>query len=109
MLTPIPRKITNSSLLSTPPCGGTSKSSVHYVATPGSRNYIAWKVVHPSLKGNCTIRLGQGADEEDFTVLIPLDKSANVNGSFPCGREETGIEGKEVKIPSNMTCDSCVI
>ena len=55
------------------------------------------------------MRLGQGADEDKFIVLHPLDGSANKNGSFPCGREETGVEGKEVKFPSNFTCDSCVI
>lgn len=36
---------------------------------------------------------------------MPLDKSANKKGSFPCGREETGLEGKEVLFPANFTCD----
>lgn len=105
MLSPMSRKISNYSLLSTPPCGGTSRGNVHFVATPGSRNYIAWKVVHPSPTGNCTIRLGNSADEDEFTVLFPLDKSADSKGSFPCGREETGIDGKEVRVPANLTCD----
>lgn len=79
------------------------------MATPGSRNFIAWKVNHPAPNGNCTIRLGTGPDESDFRVLHPLDKSANKNGSFPCGREETGLEGKEVKFPKNLTCDTCTL
>jgi hypothetical protein len=49
--------------------------------------------------------LGEGLDETDFKVLFPLDKSANKNGSFPCGREESSLEGKEVKFPTNYTCD----
>ena len=103
------RKVANVSALSIQPCGGTSKGFVHFVTTPGSKNYIAWKVVHPSQSGNCTLRMGQGADEDDFFVLHPLDKSGDKYGSFPCGREETGVEGKEIKIPSNITCDQCVI
>ena len=59
------------------PCGGTQKGAVHFATTPGSRNFIAWKVVHPAPAGNCTVRLGTGPDESDFKVLIPLDKSAN--------------------------------
>ena len=82
---------------------------MHYVTTPGARNYIAWKIVHPSLKGNCTIRIGEGADEDNFKVLMPLDKTANKKGYFPCGREETALEGKEVKFPANFTCDSCTL
>lgn len=82
---------------------------MHFMATPNSRNYIAWKVLHPSHTGNCTIRLGEGPDESDFKVLMPLDKSANSKGSFPCGREETGLEGKEVHFPANFTCDSCTL
>jgi hypothetical protein len=79
------------------------------MSTPGSRNFIAWKVVHPSPTGNCTIRIGESADENDFKVLFPLDRSANKKGSFPCGREESGLEGKEVKFPANYTCDQCII
>jgi len=59
--------------------------------------------------GNCTIRLGTGPDESDLQVLFPLDKSANKLGSFPCGREEASMEGKEVKFPKNFTCDSCTL
>ena len=59
--------------------------------------------------GNCTLRLGTGPNESDLQVLFPLDKSANKQGAFPCGREETSLEGKEVKFPKNFTCDSCTL
>ena len=103
------RKVANYTLLGQQPCGGTARGNVHFMATPGSRNFIAWKIAHPSHKGNCTIRLGQGPDEADFRVLFPLDKSANKKGSFPCGREESGLEGKEVIFPANFTCDTCTL
>ncbi len=74
-----------------------------------SRNYIAWKTIHPSHSGNCTIRLGNGPNEADFHVLHPIDNSSNVNGSFPCGREISEIEGKEVRFPNNYTCDYCTL
>jgi hypothetical protein len=38
-----------------------------------------------------------------------MDKSADAKGSFPCGREETGVDGKEFRFPANFTCDQCVI
>ena len=91
------------------PCGGSLKGAVHFATTPGSRNFIAWKVTHSVPNGNCTIRMGTGPNENDFQVLFPLDKSANKNGQFPCGREETNMEGKEVKFPKNFTCDSCTL
>lgn len=103
------RKVTNFTLLAKQPCGGTQRGPVHFVSTPNSRNFIAWKIVHPSPTGNCTIRIGEGPDENDFKVLMPLDKSANKKGSFPCGREESGLEGKEVKFPANYTCDQCTL
>jgi hypothetical protein len=82
---------------------------VHFVSTPGARNFIAWKVVHPSPKGNCTVRLGDGPNEEDFKVLFPMDKSANKKGFFPCGRDQSGVEGKEFKFPANFSCDTCTL
>lgn len=62
--------------------------------------------MHPSLSGNCTVRIGTGLDENDFFVMKPRDGSANADGSFPCGRE-VGYESKEFRFPRNYTCDSC--
>ena len=103
------RKIQNYSMLTQQPCGGSQRASVHYVSTPGSRNFISWKILHPSQNGTCILRIGQGADEDTFKVLFPLDKSANKKGAFPCGREETAVDGKEFIFPANFTCDSCTI
>ena len=108
MLDPKPRSFSNSSTVNGPPCGGSEKGNVHYIATPGSRNYIQWKVIHPSPEGNCTIRVGQGFDEDEFLILRPRDGSSFQDGSFPCGRE-IGYEGKEFRLPRNMTCESCTL
>jgi hypothetical protein len=55
------------------------------------------------------VRIGDGPDEDEFKVLMPLDRSANKKGSFPCGREQSGVEGKEFKFPLNFTCDTCTL
>jgi hypothetical protein len=102
------RTYSNTSIVNNPPCGGADKGYVHYIATPGSRQYIQWKVLHPSTDGNCTVRVGQGTDEDDFLVLRPRDGTADHEGSFPCGRE-VGYEGKEFKLPKNFTCDQCTL
>lgn len=106
LIEPKSRSFSNTSLVNSPPCGGADKRFVHYITTPGSRNYVQWKVIHPAIDGNCTIRVGQGVDEDEYIVLKPRDGSAYPDGSFPCGRE-IGYEGKEVKFPKNYTCDSC--
>jgi hypothetical protein len=110
LLDPKPRTFSNWTGVNNQPCGGIPKGHVHYLAKPNSRNYIEWKVLHPSKTGNCTVRLGQGLDEDDFTVLFPRDGSADKKtGSFPCGREITAYEGKEFRFPKDFTCDECTL
>lgn len=110
LISPMMRKSSSENVidLNMQPCGGYPKGNVHFATTPGSRNFIAWNVKHPAPNGTCIVRLGMGADEADFKVLLPLDRSG-VNGSFPCGREETNLEGKEFKFPRNFTCDACTL
>ena len=59
---------------------------------------------------NCTVKLSTGFEdfETDFKVLRPRDESGDADGRFPCGRK-AGFEGKEFKIPADITCDKCVI
>lgn len=108
LVDPKPRTYSNSSIVNEQPCGGTEKAHVHYLATPGSKNYVQWKVSHPSANGNCTVRVGAGTDEDFFIVLRPRDGMSYRDGSFPCGRE-VGYEGREFKFPKNITCDSCTL
>jgi hypothetical protein len=92
------------------PCGGAKEGRVHFDAETGSKAFIMWRTIHPDLTGNCTIRLGDGLSEEDMDVLMPLDGSANTTeGKFPCGRTTSSMEGKEVKLPKNLTCDDCTL
>jgi hypothetical protein len=78
------------------------------MAAPYSRNLLQWKTLHPSPEGNCTVRIGQGIDEDEFFTLRPRDGSSNKDGSFPCGRE-IGYDGKEFRFPRNLTCDACTL
>jgi hypothetical protein len=48
-----------------------------------------------------------GPNENEFVALHPLDGSADEDGSFPCGREQAPLEGKEFRFPKNFTCDDC--
>jgi hypothetical protein len=107
-LSPIPRKVLNYSSLNQRPCGNASKGDIHFVTANGSVSFIAWKVVHPSPTGNCTVRLGQSADDRAFSVLKPIDKVSNKDGAFACGRESAKLETVQVKVP-NIACDSCTI
>lgn len=108
LLSPRARRMTNSTNMHVPPCGGTEPNGAHFIATPGSKNYFVWKVNHPSPKGNCTLRISSGTEDDGFTILAPLDGSANKKGAFPCGRVQTVNEGKEVRFP-NISCDACVV
>ncbi len=113
LLDPKPRLYTSTASPNEQPCGKTAKGTVHYMATPGSKNYLQWKVIHPAAEGNCTVRIGLGLDQEEadegrLLTLKPRDGSANLEGSFPCGRE-VGYEGKEFVFPKNFTCDSCTL
>jgi hypothetical protein len=90
------------------PCGGHPKGKAHFDAEMNTKIFVAWKIVHPDASGNCTLRLGSGETQGDLEVVRPFDKS-DVNGKFPCGREQTNYEGKIVKLPANLSCDDCVL
>lgn len=105
------------------PCGGTEKGDIFYSAFPGRINLIRWRVVHPIVGGNCTIRLSKGF-ESDFEVLYPefdftyvsqqetmeymsteypnYFRKTNRDGSFECGRVDPGtFESVTVKFPDS--------
>ena len=62
LIEPKSRLYSNLSAPNQQPCGGIDKGLVHFIATPGSRNYFQWKVSYPHPEGNCTIRVGTGLD-----------------------------------------------
>ena len=111
LLTPVKRKNVDMSRLGSRPCGATKAGPVHYETTPGSRNLVAWKIHTPAPNGRCIIRVSDSPKEKDMKVALPTDGSANdsLDGSFPCGREVTNYEVKEIKIPRDLICDSCII
>jgi len=91
------------------PCGGFKPGRVHFDAEVSSKVFVAWKTVHPDATGNCTLRLGAGLMQSNFEVIRPLDKSADIHGKFPCGRDQSDYDGKMIKLPLNLTCDECTI
>lgn len=54
------------------PCGGMKRGYVHFDAEPNSKIFVAWKTLHPDVNGNCTIRIGAGLQQSDFTTLKPV-------------------------------------
>ena len=68
------------------PCGGFKPGKVHFDAEVNSKDFVAWKIVHPDIDGNCTIRIGNGVNQENFKTIKPLGES-DKNGKFECGRE----------------------
>ena len=98
----------DSKMLGVAPCGGTVRKPVHYTTNPGSKNVIGWTVIERAEEGNCTLKIASNPDLEDVSILYPLDGSADDNGAFPCGRDETPFEGKQVRFPKNMDCDACI-
>ena len=85
------------------------QGNVHFMTTPGSKNFVGWKVMHPAINGNCTVRIGDSPDEKHLISMHPLDGSGDEHGSFPCGRAETKFEGKEFRFPKDMVCDQCIL
>lgn len=44
-----------------------------------------------------------------FLPLLPLDKSSDGNGLFPCGREKGAVESKLVSLPAGFSCENCIL
>lgn len=59
----------------------------------------------------CTIRLGEDPKDDWFDILYPLDGTGTKasKGAFPCGKKTNAGNGKEFKLPRNITCDSCIL
>ena len=47
-------------------------------------------------------------ESENFKLIRPVDGSDNFDGAFPCGRKP-GFHGKEIKLPLDLICESCVL
>ena len=96
------------------PCGPSPPSATHWMGSQGSRNYITWRTLKSHPESNCTIRIAENRETaenhetNDFRLIRPLDGSDNFDGAFPCGRK-VGFHGKEIKLPHDLICESCVL
>jgi len=78
------------------------------MGSQGSRNYITWRTLKSHANSNCTIRISENHESNDFRLIRPLDGSDNFDGAFPCGRK-VGFHGKEIRLPLDLVCESCVL
>ena len=109
VLMPIRRIGTSNMEIGKAPCGGVEKKSANTLTNKGSSINVVWEILVPEYKGNCTVKLSNGKqDEESFKLLQPVEGKINEDGSFACGREK-GFENKEFILPDDYECDGCTL
>lgn len=109
IILPIRRIGTSASQLNMSPCGGVERLKADTLTNKGSNLHFIWETVLPAKGSNCTVKISKGLEKEDeFSVLYPIDGSANKDGSFPCGRSK-GFESQEFALPSDYECDQCIL
>ena len=109
VLMPIRRIGTSNMELGQAPCGGVEKKSANTLTNKGSSINVVWEILVPEYKGNCTVKISNGKqDEESFKLLQPVEGKINEDGSFACGREK-GFEHKEFILPDDYECDGCTL
>ena len=109
VLMPIRRIGTSNMELGQGPCGGVEKKPANTLTNKGSSINVVWEILVPENKGNCTVKLSSGKQEEEsFKLLQPTEGKINQDGSFVCGRNK-GFEHKEFILPPDYECDGCTL
>ena len=109
VLMPIRRIGTSNMELGQGPCGGVEKKPANTLTNKGSSINVVWEILVPENKGNCTVKLSSGKQEEEsFKLLQPTEGKINQDGSFVCGRDK-GFEHKEFILPPDYECDGCTL
>ena len=109
VLMPIRRIGTSNMELGQGPCGGVEKKPANTLTNKGSSINVVWEILVPENKGNCTVKLSSGKQEEEsFKLLQPTEGKINKDGSFDCGRDK-GFEHKEFILPPDYECDGCTL
>ena len=109
VLMPIRRIGTSNMELGQGPCGGVEKKPANTLTNKGSSINVVWEILVPENKGNCTVKLSSGKQEEEsFKLLQPTEGKINQDGSFICGRDK-GFEHKEFILPPDYECDGCTL
>ena len=108
LLEPFARKYESRSDGNNAPCGPGEKGATHWMGSQGSKNFFQWRTLKAHHSSNCTLYISNGGETNEFRLMRPLDDSSDFDGKFPCGRK-AGFEGKEIKLPLDLTCESCVI
>ena len=85
------------------------KKPANTLTNKGSSINVVWEILVPENKGNCTVKLSSGKQEEEsFKLLQPTEGKINQDGSFVCGRDK-GFEHKEFILPPDYECDGCTL
>jgi hypothetical protein len=109
VLMPIRRIGTSNMEIGQGPCGGVEKKLANTLTNKGSTINVVWEILVPENKGNCTVKISSGQqNEENFKLLQPTEGKINQDGSFQCGRNK-GFEHKEFILPSDYECDGCTL
>ena len=109
VLMPIRRIGTSNMEIGQGPCGGVEKKLANTLTNKGSTINVVWEILVPENKGNCTVKISSGQqNEENFKLLQPTEGKINQDGSFECGRNK-GFEHKEFILPSDYECDGCTL
>ena len=109
VLLPIRRTGTSNMELGQGPCGGVEKKPANTLTNKGSSINVVWEILVPENRGNCTVKLSSGQQEEEsFKLLQPTEGKINKDGSFACGRDK-GFEYKEFILPPDYECDGCTL
>ena len=109
VLLPIRRSGTSNMELGQGPCGGVEKKPANTLTNKGSSINVVWEILVPENRGNCTVKLSSGQQEEEsFKLLQPTEGKINKDGSFACGRDK-GFEYKEFILPPDYECDGCTL
>ena len=89
VLMPIRRIGTSNMEIGQGPCGGVEKKLANTLTNKGSTINVVWEILVPENKGNCTVKISSGQqNEESFKLLQPTEGKINQDGSFECGRDK---------------------
>jgi len=108
LLEPLARTYESRTEANHSPCGPVEKGATHWMGSQGSRNFFTWRTLKAHHSANCTLRIASDHETTEYKLIRPLDDSADYDGKFPCGRK-VGYDGKEIKLPLDLICESCVL
>lgn len=99
------------------PCGAHVGGEEMFQSSVDSNTTLKWRTPSAVEESVCRISLFKSKlpvhvdinDSSSFTVLKPLDDSADENGTFECNRRADNYESKTISFPAEAACEQCVL